>query len=75
MGFKKTSGNYGTSRDDPIKAAFGWRQKMDFRLIENVQNNKICQKVMNKLGYLKLEEKDLKNSSTFSLDPFWSFLI
>lgn len=69
MGFKKNNGGYGTSRDDPVAAAFGWRE-MDFNLIKNVQT--VCHSTIELMGYnLMTSEDNAKNLSFYSLDPEW----
>lgn len=69
MGWKRSSGAYGTAREEPLKVAFGWRQQLALKDLNNVQKN--CKHVMKMLGYNLVDEKNLKNDSFYTTDPNW----
>ena len=75
MGFKSSSGSYGTSRSDPVQTAFKWTSSMNFEHVEMIQNN--CREVMQAFGYKLFDnrtsfENSIKDGSNFSsIDQNW----
>ena len=69
MGFKMSSGAYGTAREDPIAAAFRWRSEMGWDNIDIVQNG--CGRVLDRLGYSKLTPENYMDAGKYSTDPTW----
>lgn len=70
MGYKKTSGGYGTAREDPMIPVFGWRKDLDFETVELIQKN--CRHVMKILGYNLVDEKTLLDNEFEIVTANWT---